>query len=928
MASELLEIAGYDELLWLIGGREQIPDAAMRIATAQNALRTGTLRSRSGSVKLFNNPTVTPQALAKLGSHRFAVDVEAGVTKIYRDGSLLTIPATVTLNGTGQAAFAAAVPHFGSQTFLFGINVGTPFKIDPSGNVSKWGIAAPPDGMAVVAQDVINTLIEGFEGVIGSYTTKNGTWTSDGTNFTQGSKSVNLATGTTKSTFSIGLTTALNLAGQQPPSTDMDMITLDVLIDQPQNVRDITLEFDLGTNYTTDFYSVSIPVINLIAANNYVRSTADLSSLDALVAQFLLNPQFVPTPSIQTQLMADYYAGLQAFYKNAPHSFKTAPKLKPSIKSLLSFALALVSAIATGTNQWWKLRIPKAAFTRKGTNNAKTWANVSGWQIKLQNMATAAGITSANTSVNFDNMTLEGGTGMFGQFNYLVSFANTVTGSYSQPNPTPATVTNVTRQEVVGNHVPVSTDPQVNARYIWRTVGNGGLYYLAFIIPDNTTTAFIDQISDFIGLAPNQWVANTAFAQNYFIQDSNGNTQQVTNVGGGTTGATPPVWATTVGATTTDNTVTWTCQALGQNAFVAAGTATAIGNLSLEALLYVNILPNPTVSALAVFGGTMFLCGDTAAGARGRVYYSAVGYIEGVAGFTDVTNDTDPTMGFGVFNNNLYLFTQKGIFVAQDLTQAPTFPAWTFVQVSNIPGTSDALSIQATEVGIIYRASDGLRLFTGYDAPIICSQILPLFRGETLEGVSPFAIGSIVASALGRNEYWLSDGSKTFAVSLKPPTNSTETDTFLVRNVGRAVQALNYEDDTGLMIAGASNAWISLEDPSTYTDFDGAITVDWMPKFFYSGEKFEYKIQRVFIDCNMHGNSLTLNVWQDNASAAHPQAVTNNARGILEFDWNGSGGHLIGVELTGTVTSLVEIFRILIEVDTVKTNDGQRTSRV
>jgi hypothetical protein len=52
------------------------------------------------------------------------------------------------------------------------------------------------------------------------------------------------------------------------------------------------------------------------------------------------------------------------------------------------------------------------------------------------------------------------------------------------------------------------------------------------------------------------WQASRVYALNTVITDSNGNEEQVTTAG--TSGTTAPSWNTTVGGTTTDNTVTWT----------------------------------------------------------------------------------------------------------------------------------------------------------------------------------------------------------------------------------------------------------------------------------------------------------------------------------------------------------------------------------
>ena len=70
------------------------------------------------------------------------------------------------------------------------------------------------------------------------------------------------------------------------------------------------------------------------------------------------------------------------------------------------------------------------------------------------------------------------------------------------------------------------------------------------------------------GSAAATWVASTVFSTMGLIVDSNSNVQQLisVNILGtnttqlGTTGAGQPVWNNTTGGTTSDNTVTWTCQ--------------------------------------------------------------------------------------------------------------------------------------------------------------------------------------------------------------------------------------------------------------------------------------------------------------------------------------------------------------------------------
>jgi hypothetical protein len=59
-----------------------------------------------------------------------------------------------------------------------------------------------------------------------------------------------------------------------------------------------------------------------------------------------------------------------------------------------------------------------------------------------------------------------------------------------------------------------------------------------------------------VGTANANWAASTAYSIGNLIVDLNGNIQRCTTAG--TSGASHPTWATTIGNTTTDNSVTWT----------------------------------------------------------------------------------------------------------------------------------------------------------------------------------------------------------------------------------------------------------------------------------------------------------------------------------------------------------------------------------
>jgi hypothetical protein len=87
--------------------------------------------------------------------------------------------------------------------------------------------------------------------------------------------------------------------------------------------------------------------------------------------------------------------------------------------------------------------------------------------------------------------------------------------------------------------------------------GVDGENYQQYCIRMDSNLAFGNEFNRFrceSGLGP--WFPNNAEALNLQIIDSNGNRQIVTTAG--TTDVTPPIWATTIGATTTSGTVTYT----------------------------------------------------------------------------------------------------------------------------------------------------------------------------------------------------------------------------------------------------------------------------------------------------------------------------------------------------------------------------------
>jgi hypothetical protein len=101
------------------------------------------------------------------------------------------------------------------------------------------------------------------------------------------------------------------------------------------------------------------------------------------------------------------------------------------------------------------------------------------------------------------------------------------------------------------------------------------------------------------------------------ILDSNGNLQWVTNGGGGNSGSSEPTWATSVGTTTSDGALTWTCLGPGttlttasiQYAFSTHGVDGSVSTASPAATVNGPILgPNITTARNSIFDYLTLTC--------------------------------------------------------------------------------------------------------------------------------------------------------------------------------------------------------------------------------------------------------------------------------------------------------------------------------
>jgi hypothetical protein len=105
------------------------------------------------------------------------------------------------------------------------------------------------------------------------------------------------------------------------------------------------------------------------------------------------------------------------------------------------------------------------------------------------------GITAPSTTLTAGAPSAGGNMGV-GAYSYRVTFVNEL-NQESNPSAVSNTVTTTAGNNTVAlSSIPVSSDPQVTKRNIYRTTAGGGVYLLLTIIPNNSATTFSDTLSD------------------------------------------------------------------------------------------------------------------------------------------------------------------------------------------------------------------------------------------------------------------------------------------------------------------------------------------------------------------------------------------------------------------------------------------------
>lgn len=117
----------------------------------------------------------------------------------------------------------------------------------------------------------------------------------------------------------------------------------------------------------------------------------------------------------------------------------------------------------------------------------------TGLQRTEGSFVTTAGIAAPTSVVTL----ADGGVGNLaaGDFLGVVTFFNSITAAESNPNPNSNKLTLGAGRFINWSGIPISSNPQVNARRLWRTLPNGdGVYFLVGTLNNNFSTTFVDNV--------------------------------------------------------------------------------------------------------------------------------------------------------------------------------------------------------------------------------------------------------------------------------------------------------------------------------------------------------------------------------------------------------------------------------------------------
>jgi hypothetical protein len=921
--------------MWVKGPPENVPSGALRRALNIHVQRDGgSIRSRSGTAAFVAaTPGLTHTLETTASTPLVGVPPIVGITNtlsIVSGGVLSTIPAPWLSGGANPSGlltdqrwdlleipvqFLSTSPNIaadlaqvsGAGTYVFVSRAGIAFKFSSVAFAgSYWGIDAPAASVVenlTVTPNVspLDTQLFAFANV--TNTTGAGpsgfALSIDTNRFTEGASSHRLDCPRDSETME---TTSFAPAAYTPKdltaggtSSDEDYISFWVHVARPANVKSINIKFFVQSaglfNQALFNQDPNTPSTSTAPYTDYYHTEMSIQVVkEKRKRQLLALGDFVPFDPENK--------ALKRYLAHHP------PDKGPDLDAL---QFLNPKTIAVSRNTWTKVTIPKGLFDRSGKAGQAnfTWANVVGFQLSVETEK------SGNTSVWFDDLRLAGGVGTRGDYLYTITYRNDSTGSRSNPpynkavdgTITIATTPSVTldRQSAAITGIPAALnashfrggahgsgsvdDDQVTHIEIWRTVGNGnpGKSNALFNAPTSLqmflvdkiavgTTSYTDTTADYPGMHSLQ-------GAKFLNSDQE---MEFDNM---------PPWSANDG----------------------------IGSPRVSTITQAVYHP-PT--------GRVFF---TDSAYPTRVFISAPGRPESLQDFIEPTSVTYPIQRLVIWNDNLWIFTSKGVQQLQG-TDRPFFTT----PAAGVPGTVYPYTVLATPFGIFYVSQDGARLFDGQQSRIVADDALaPLFRGTTtVEGIPAFTVQAVDGHTYGPQASWGRD-----EVLLTDCLNNVfgyhpASDSWRIINVP-FVTTLHHPPD-GLVANGIIYAGVRTSANTTaLVYFDGTsageqsgevgeVTTDAAgvssgtfnvrtPSVFVSGEN-QGIVRLLYVEANTQSQVVTVNLILDGTTLA-VGTISSSTKQRFEFNIN-RVANIAAVEFVraGAVSPRIEISSIELEV--------------
>jgi len=864
-----IRLALFPKGLHLNNDHTQQPEGSLRKArNAASLAGQGTLRSappnrtlagagpsRARSITTFNGRFITHGETGAAPRFERENAAGGGVYTVLNHTTLTAPTVNLRTGVTTPALFATAPPTPDKDEYLFALDSGNQsgdnaaLKLSNAGVLSHWGILPPSptdvSGItgAVLTQDekFINTaaadplensadwtLATGDESALSADTA-----ISTSANPAVDGNSIKFIVGkddVAQITRAFGGNIDLTTFGAKA-SSDEDFVQLWVRVRRPKHIQSLEVAFDTTAagDFKKDFFSREV-TFRLVKR----KQRKKLIGMGDLV----------PVNKVQD------------FLKNQ------------SKTNDLTFAEEQGNQkVPVAKNTWSRITLPKNTFDQSGS---PSWATVRAIRFTLH--ANKEG----KTAVFLDRLTINGGAGMHGDYEYTITYSSedgTPASAGSRSNPAidddkgtssglrnsliTVKVPNVERQGVRLTFPALAFDPQTTRLEIWRTLGNGKAFFRCGYITVTGGalgggTTFDDTAADYYGMnsTSSQVVAgnNTSFA----VLDP------TVELPLDNTSPNDPSFAFQTMADRPHLGRMWWGRGFA-SATETGATQASIGN-------------------------------------QGLVYYSPPGRMESVQGTVFITSGvSDPVQSMVVWNDRLFVFTKSGLYEI-----VGTNEPFVAQKIEAAPGTLLPYTVTPSAIGILWVAEDGIYKFNGqYAENITDPMLMPVYRHRL--ATEELAISRLTAGrgVAGKNAYYLGpDAGTTFTMVYDfEPGTWRYLDAIGVTGINSG--ALMYDPLTGQILGDSTGGGpdVTEFDTQTYPTSSTVAFLTIRVFLWRSGPGRQGILRKVWIDATRMTNGASTSIAPttviDHVSTAlatfNPAATNDDSRTIQEYNLNFPG---------------------------------------